>query len=203
MNTIHKINGDHPDLTVIRKAVNCLKEGGLIIIPTETVYGIACDPNHIEAFNRIRVVKGRDEKKPIARLVASVKQAKEIAINWNQGIEALCNQFWPGPLTLVLQTKEGWTGFRVPDHPIPLAIADIFGSSIALTSANLSGENDARTATETNHLSVDLVLDSGSTGKNTTPSSVVKIDNNNFQGLREGSLTFKELESVFKKGINS
>ena len=145
MSSILQVNPNQPDAVVIAKAAKCLAAGGLVILPTETVYGIACDPNQPEALKRLQATKGRDANKPIARLVASPAQAKSQALHWNKGIQALCQTYWPGPLTLVLETKMCWTGFRVPDHSIPIAVAATFGSSIALTSANLSGERDPRT----------------------------------------------------------
>jgi L-threonylcarbamoyladenylate synthase len=132
------MNPNQPDTGAITKAVDCLAAGGLVILPTETVYGLACDPNQPKALKRLQATKGRDANKPIARLVASPAQVKSQTLHWNKGIEALCQTYWPGPLTLVLETQTGWTGFRVPDHPIPIAVATAFGSSIALTSANFS-----------------------------------------------------------------
>ena len=73
--------------SLIAKAAKCLAAGGLVILPTETVYGIACDPNQPEALKRLQNTKGRDANKPIARLVASPAQAKSQALHWNKGIK--------------------------------------------------------------------------------------------------------------------
>ena len=75
----------------------------------------------------------------------------------------------------------GWTGFRLPNHSIPIAVAATFGSSIALTSANLSGDRDPRTADETNHLAADLTLDSGPTADQAIPSTVIKIHSHHLE----------------------
>ena len=197
------VNPNQPDAVVIAKAAKCLAAGGLVILPTETVYGIACDPNQPEALKRLQNTKGRDANKPIARLVASPAQAKSQALHWNKGIQALCQTYWPGPLTLVLETEMGWTGFRVPDHSIPIAVAATFGSSIALTSANRSGDRDPRTADETNHLGADLTLDSGPTGDQAIPSTVIKVHSDHLENLREGALRFSTLETVFNNGLAS
>ena len=77
-----------------RKLQNA-QRGGLVILPTETVYGIACDPNQPEALKRLQATKGRDANKPIARLVASPAQVKSLALHWNKGIQALCQTYWP------------------------------------------------------------------------------------------------------------
>ena len=203
MSFILPVNPNQPDADAIAKAVNCLVSGGLVILPTETVYGIACDPKQPEALKRLQAAKGRDANKPIARLVASHAQVESLALHWNKGIEALCQTYWPGPLTLVIKTKMGWTGFRLPNHSIPIAVATAFGSSIALTSANLSGESDPRTADETNHLSADLTLDSGPTPNQAIPSTVIKIHSDHLESLREGALTFSTLVTVFNNGLTS
>ena len=197
------VNPNQPDAAVIAKAAKYLATGRLVILPTETVYGIACDPSQPEALKRLQATKGRDANKPIARLVASPAQVKSLALYWNKGIQALCQTYWPGPLTLVLETEMGWTGFRLPDHSIPIAVATTFGSSIALTSANRSGERDPRTADETNHLAADLTIDSGPTGDQAIPSTVIKIHTHHLESLREGALNFSSLETVFNNGLAS
>ena len=194
------VNPNLPETDAITKAADCLASGGLVILPTETVYGLACDPNQPEAMKRLQATKGRDANKPIARLVASLAQVKYQALHWNRGIESLCQTYWPGPLTLVLETETGWTGFRIPDHPVPVAVAAAFGSSIALTSANLSGKTDPRTADETNHLPANLTLDSGPASDQAIPSTVIKINGHHLEGLREGTLPFSTLETVFNEG---
>jgi L-threonylcarbamoyladenylate synthase len=197
------IDPQHPAPDAIARAAQLLSDGGLLILPTETVYGIACDPQQPQALQRLQAAKGRDANKPIARLVATPQQAKPLALNWNNGIQALCQAHWPGPLTLVLETADGWTGFRVPDHPIPIAVATAFGSALALTSANLSGQPDPRTAQETEALSADLTLDSGPTAEQAIPSTVIKIDHQTIQLLRQGALPFPNLETRFHEGLSS
>jgi len=197
------INSQNPEPDAIARAIQTLVEGGLLILPTETVYGIACDPQQPKALQRLQAAKGRDANKPIARLVATPQQVKPLALHWNSGIEALCQAHWPGPLTLVLETADGWTGFRVPDHPVPIAVATAFGSALALTSANLSGQPDPRTAQETEALSADLTLDSGPTAEQAIPSTVIKIDHQTISLLREGALPFSTLETRFREGISS
>ena len=200
MSCILPMNPNQPDTGAITKAVDCLAAGGLVILPTETVYGLACDPNQPKALKRLQATKGRDANQPIARLVASPAQVKSQTLHWNKGIEALCQTYWPGPFTLVLETQTGWTGFRVPDHPIPIAVATAFGSSIALTSANFSGNKDPRTADETTHLSADLTLDSDPASDQAIPRTVIKIHGSHLESLREGTLPFSTLETVFNEG---
>lgn len=145
MAEIVQLDTDRPDPEIIRRACALLESGGLVGVPTETVYGIACAPEHIEA---LYCAKERDRGKPIARLAASLEQVEALGADFGRDGKALAEKYWPGPLTLVLHTPDGPTGFRVPDHGIPLALARAFGRPIALTSANKSGEADALNAQE-------------------------------------------------------
>lgn len=201
---IQQINIDksHPKSDLIQKAVAVLGQGGLVIVPTETVYGVACDPAVSGAMERLIQAKGRDGDKPIARLAADGVQVKASAKNWNGGLEALATAYWPGPLTVVLETEEGWTGYRVPDHAVAVALAKQCGRTLALTSANLSGEADTKTAQEAMaSIEADLVLDSGPSADKAIPSTVIKVDGSRIECLREGRLSFPDVENVFKKGL--
>ena len=145
MSEIVQIDADRPDPGIIRQACELLEAGKLVGVPTETVYGIACAPEHLE---KLYCAKERDRGKPIARLAASLEQVEALGAEFGKDGRALAEKYWPGPLTLVLNTPEGTTGFRVPAHKVPLALARAFGRPIALTSANKSGGTDAVTAQE-------------------------------------------------------
>lgn len=199
MARILKIDRKQPDPGCLAEARAVLDAGGLVIVPTETVYGIACNPSVPGAMERLIAAKGRDGNKPIARLAADPDQVAASAMNWNAGLRALAERCWPGPLTIVLETGEGWIGYRIPDHAVPLALARACGGSLALTSANHSGEPDTRTAGEAMAaVEADLVLDSGPSADQAVPSTVVKVDGINIQLLREGCLPFQTLERIFK-----
>jgi len=145
MSEIVKIDSINPAPKIIRRACALLEAGELVGVPTETVYGIACDPAHLK---KLYAAKERDRGKPIARLAASLEQVEALGADFGRDGKALAKKYWPGPLTLVLETPEGITGFRVPDHEVPLALARAFGRPIALTSANKSGDEDAINAQE-------------------------------------------------------
>ena len=188
-----------PDAGLISKAVKVLTEGGLVIVPTETVYGIACNPAMSGAMEKLIEAKGRDGDKPIARLAGDPEQVARTAINWNAGLQALAEKYWPGPLTIVLETTDGWTGYRIPDHSVALALADACGNVLALTSANLSGEPDTKTAQAAmNSVHADLVIDSGPSAEQAIPSTVVKVDGEHIECLREGCIPFSEVTQIFK-----
>ena len=200
MDKLVSIDPAEPRPELLERACHVLAQGGLVIVPTETVYGIACDPAVPGALEKLVAAKGRDGNKPIARLAADTEQVKAASKHWNSGLQALAEAYWPGPLTLVLETSNDWTGFRVPDHPVALALAKRC-NLLALTSANPSGEPDTTTAQEALAvIAADLVLDSGPAQAG-IPSTVVKADGSTLQCLREGSLPFSEVASIFKRGL--
>ena len=166
-----------------------------MVVPTETVYGIACDPAHLE---KLYAAKERERGKPVARLAASLEQVEALGADFGANGLALAKKYWPGSLTLVLDTPDGPTGFRVPAHEVPLALARAFGRPIALTSANKSGGADAVSAQEAFQSlknSVALFLDAGEcSGK--VPSTVVQCSGNGVKILREGAVSKAEIEQV-------
>lgn len=202
MLTALKIDRNNPDANVLKQALAVLSRGGLVIVPTETVYGVACDPTVPGAMTKLVAAKGRDGDKPIARLAANAEQVATMSDDWNAGLQALASTYWPGPLTIVLKTAEGWTGYRVPDHAVAIGLASLCGRTLALTSANLSGEPDTTTAQEAMRLiEADLVLDSGPSAEQAIPSTVVKVDGTTIECLRVGCLPFSEVEGVFNGGV--
>jgi len=193
------IDPNRPDPAVIERAGRVLAEGGLVVLPTETVYGVACDPAVPGALERLIAAKGRPPAKPFARLAPDVRAVRARAVAWTPETERLAEAFWPGPLTLVLETAEGWTGFRVPDHPVPLALARRCDRLLALTSANRSGGPDPRSADEID-LPADLLLDGGPVAGG-IPSTVVRIDGaGRAQCLREGALPFSRILETLAEG---
>ena len=191
-----------PETGLLEVARDVLDSGGLVIVPTETVYGIACNPAVPGALEKLAAAKGRDGDRPVARLAGDPQQVARAATSWHAGLAALAENYWPGPLTIVLETAEGWTGFRIPDHAVALGLAETCGCALALTSANLSGDPDTRTAQEAlAAVEADLVLDSGPSGKQAVPSTVVRVDGDRIECIRQGALSFAEVETVFRKGV--
>jgi L-threonylcarbamoyladenylate synthase len=195
-----KIDAVNPEPELMERARKILAGGGLVIVPTETVYGVACDPAVQGALEKLIAAKGRDGNKPIARLAASTEPVKADSKDWNPGLQALAATYWPGPLTIVLETSKGWTGYRVPDHAVALQLAKLCGRTLALTSANLSGEPDTKTAADAAAaVAADLVLDSGPSAEQAIPSTVVKVAGNQIECLREGIIPFTEVMHAFKQ----
>lgn len=124
-----------PDL---KKAVNAIKEGKVLVCPTDTVYGLICDAGKKEAVARLYKIKKRPKNKPIPMFVSDISMAKEIAeISVKQ--EKFLKKVWPGPVTAVLEKKGGGTiGIRIPNHKFLLDLVKQNGP-LAETSANISG----------------------------------------------------------------
>ena len=171
-------------------AVSALKEGRLVILPTETVYGLAADPTVPGAMERIYKAKGRPDDKPIPLLAADVAVIENSGCDLGRTGRNLAAKFWPGPLTLVVKTPEGFKGFRVPDYPVTQAVLRPWGRLLAVTSANRSGEPAATRADEAAQAlghSVAYVVDAGPSPGG-VPSTVVKIDGERIEILREGAI---------------
>ena len=146
------------------EAARLLREGGVAIIPTDTVYGIAAHPGCADAVERIRMIKGRPTGKPIALLAADMEAVRAFGATLPPAAERLAGAFWPGALTLVLPCGEIEEGFRVPDHDAVRGLLAACGGTLRVTSANLSGAMPAVSAVEALRdvgLEADTVIDGG------------------------------------------
>jgi L-threonylcarbamoyladenylate synthase len=156
------------------EAVELLRAGLIVAVPTDTVYGIAADLALPDAIERLFAAKGRPPEKAVAVLLADASQATTLGVV-GAAAATLAERFWPGGLTLVLPVRPGarlprvlaagapTIGVRVPDHPSPRALAAILGP-LPTTSANRSGEADARDAAEIaerQSSAIALVVDGG------------------------------------------
>ncbi len=131
----------------LRKAAEILKKGGIIALPTETVYGLSCDALNEEAVERIYEIKKRPKNKPLIVGVGRIEEIYEIA-EVNETAERLIREFFPGPLTLILKNKKipsivtagsDKVAVRMPAHEIPLKVSRLLGRPIVVPSANISG----------------------------------------------------------------
>ncbi|MDO4887485.1 MAG: L-threonylcarbamoyladenylate synthase [Actinomycetaceae bacterium] len=171
---------------VIRSAAQAVRSGKLVVLPTDTVYGVGCDPFNADAVERLLSAKGRGREKPSPVLVASPEQAEELAADIPDLARVLIERFWPGPLTVVLASKPlGWdlgeTGgtvaLRMPDERVALELLRAAGP-MAVTSANLTSRPAASTAAQAARQlgeKVAVYIDAGECGGG-TPSTVVGIE---------------------------
>lgn len=159
---------------VVGQAVEVLSAGGLIGLPTETVYGLGADASNELAVRRIFAVKGRPSTHPLIVHVASEAVARRWSAEWPEAAARLAEAFWPGPLTLIVKRSalasdavtggQATVGLRVPDHPLALELLRRFGGGVAAPSANRFGRVSPTTAAHVREelgAEVDLVLDGG------------------------------------------
>jgi L-threonylcarbamoyladenylate synthase len=162
-------------------AAGILRAGGVVVLPTDTVYGLAAHPDFPEAVKRLYSIKERDAAKPIALLAADETAAARYIGDEAAAVGA---KYWPGALTLVA----GGEGVRVPAHGWLRRLIGRCGGALRVTSANLSGRRaatDAEAALAEVGLSADLTVDDG-ISPGGTASSVWKIDRGGIEILREG-----------------
>ena len=188
---ILRVDPRQPDPAALEQAVAALRRGELVVVPTETVYGLAADDRNPAALDRLYAAKGRPQQKPIALLAAGVNELARHGAALSPAARRLAARYWPGALTLVLDSPAGWMGFRIPDHPVMQALLRRWGGVLAVTSANLSGAMPATSAVEALKdvgLEADLVIDDG-VSPGGVPSTVVKVDaDGTLTVLREGAI---------------
>ena len=184
-------------------AAKIIGQGGLVVFPTDTIYGLAADPWNGQAIQDIYIAKGRSQEKAIPVLIGSLPQLSLITQSLSDKMLTLAASFWPGPLTLVLPKKESLAeelsqyptlGVRMPDNPFTLALLLQTGP-LATTSANISGTSNPVNAQDViNQLNsrVDLILDGGNTPGDSA-STVVDCTNDDLIILREGPISYDDL----------
>ncbi len=175
------------------------RAGGVVLVPTDTVYGVAAAPGNAAALARIVEAKGRDPSKPCQLLAASPEAVSAAGIPLPPRAAALARAFWPGALTLVLDLPHGGTeGVRVPDHPVARALCEAAGGTLRCTSANHSGEPPALTAAEAEAAlpEADAIVDAGP-AKGGVASSVAKVmQDGSLVLFREGAIPRHALEAT-------
>ncbi|MCL1920353.1 MAG: L-threonylcarbamoyladenylate synthase [Kiritimatiellaeota bacterium] len=175
----------------LAQAAGILNAGGVVVIPTDTVYGIAAHPRHPEAVRRICTIKGRPTGKPIALLATDTEAVTRFGADFPDAAKRLAEKHWPGALTLVLPCGDGYEGFRVPAHDAARRLLALCGGTLRVTSANLSGAmpvRDAADALKDIGLEADMILDGG-TSPGGTASTVVKVaPDGTLAVIREGAI---------------
>lgn len=198
-----------PDPTEIEKAAAILRAGGLVAMPTETVYGLAADATNDRAVARIYEAKGRPSFNPLIVHVADLEMARRIADVPPLG-ERLAGLFWPGPLTLVLPRRADCgishlvtagldtVALRSPAHPMARALLLATGRPLAAPSANPSGTISPTTAEHVREglgAKVDCILDGGRCDVG-IESTILKIDGDRVTLLRPGGVAREAIERV-------
>ena len=191
----------------MKKIIQNLKDGNLVIIPTDTVYGISCDALNREAVEKVFIAKKR-ENKPLLILVSSIDMLKDYVSEINDLEKKLLDRFSPGMLTILFKKNNNifdeitcgseYIGIRIPDNTLLLDVINELGNPIVSTSANISGEE---VITNVNMINDELkkhisyIYDDGE--KTNISSTLVKVENNKIKILREGVLA-----DIIKKEYN-
>ncbi len=199
------INSALPEPEKIAEAARVIRQGGLVIFPTETVYGIAADSNNPKAMQRLRHVKQRvDENKPFSILIAQRGIIDNYSSYTGPELYKLIDKYWPGPLTVIVPSKEedGATiGVRMPDHTVALRLVEESGCSIAAPSANLEGKKpptNCREALQDLDGLVDLALDAGGVEFGIS-STIVDFTKDKPTVIRDGVITQPDVDRTINK----
>ena len=192
----------------VERAAEVLRSGGLVVFPTDTVYGLAAHPGDRQAVARIYEAKGRNTSRPIALLLSDLDYLAGVAV-LPEPVWPLAHRFWPGGLTLVVPKTEAvptvvspdpTVGVRIPDLDLARAIIRAAGGILAVTSANLSGKPAALTAREALEQlkgRVELVVDGGPC-QGGVPSTVVDCTVWPPTILREGAIPEAEIRAALE-----
>lgn len=195
------------------RAADVLRAGGLVAVPTETVYGLAGNGLDAAAVHRIYDVKGRPAVKPLSLMVHDASWMERLCTAVPAAAKTLAARFWPGPLTIILPAKEtipeivragGDTiGLRCPDHPDTLAVIAAADLPLAAPSANPSGAPSPKTAGEVAAYfsgAIDAIIDGGACGIG-TESTIVDLAHTPYQILRQGALPEAAVWDCVRAGV--
>jgi L-threonylcarbamoyladenylate synthase len=210
---IFKIEPHHIDHSLIRTAADILRAGGLVIFPTDTLYGLAANIYNDVALKRVFEVKKRPLNKPLPVLISDPGELSSLAQQIPPLAKTLMDFFWPGSLTLVFKKTakvsailtggKGTVAVRVPDHPVTLALIREASFPVTGPSANISGMEPPVTAEEAARNlgeKVDLVIDAGPCPIR-TPSTILDLTGSKPQILREGAIPRQILETYVEADL--
>lgn len=189
-----------PDLEKALKTLS--RPGTVLLVPTETVYGLVCDWSDPSARDRIYTMKHRSENKPLAAFLPSAACAETLCGRpLPDAARRLAEALMPGPVTLIVPDRNNSTfGFRIPDHPLILALLAAYGKPLASTSANRSGEPAALNVPDAcANLAEqpDCILDEGPLPGNSRASTVILVAaDNSWKILREGPVSEEEIRRI-------
>ena len=185
--------------SILNEINDVLDKDGLIIFPTDTVYGIACNAFSEIAIKKLFLAKNRSFDKPIGVLTDSNEKINMIVKNINEKEKELIDKYFPGNLTIIFDKKEivsnlltankSTIGVRIPDNEIALQILRNYKYPLATTSVNLAGKKEGTEVSDFIYEfknKVDIIIDAGKT--NEIPSTIVRVENDKINILRDGSL---------------
>ena len=185
--------------------VNELKNGGVGIFPTDTVYGIGCDFLNLQALKELYSIKKRPLNKPINILVSNIGMVKKFVKEISDIELKLMEHFWPRDLTIIFNKPDivpdlltsglDTVGIRMPNNKICLDIINSLGNPIAMSSANISNElpnSNIESLLHNFNNKVSFIIDSSDL-KSGIPSTIIKVENNNIKLIREGKISLDNI----------
>lgn len=203
------VTTDEERETAIDAAATAIRQGRLIVLPTDTVYGIAADAFSPDAVQSLLAAKGRGREMPPPVLVSAATTLDALAIGIPSYARALVEEFWPGALTIVCRQQSslqwdlgetrGTVAVRMPDDEVALAVLERTGP-LAVSSANLSGRAAARDADEAEGMlgdRVEVIVDAGTT-LGAEASTIVDCTGSEGRILRRGAISLDELNAVLE-----
>lgn len=207
------VNTEAVERIVLDEAARVVRAGGLIVYPTETLYGIGANALDPLAVRKVIAAKKRLQKKPILVIIDSHDMLSQLVTEVHSTATALMDAFWPGPLTLVFPARKGLPGaliqgsatigVRIPSSTFCLELLRCCGVPLTSTSANVSGEPVHRSIGEIQsalHEGIDLFVDAG-TLPQSQPSTVVSVVSSFPKLIRQGVIAFEEIQKVVPQSI--
>ena len=201
------------DLNKIKEAAMCIKEGKIVLFPTETVYGIGANALDANAVNKIFIAKGRASDNPLIVHICSLEMLNNLVEEIGETEQKLINNFWPGPLTIIFNRKEcipnnvtaglNTVGIRMPSNKIARELIQLAKLPIAAPSANISGKPSGTNIEDIiDELDgkVDYILDQGKSDIG-VESTVVRVLNRKVHILRPGKITVQDIEKLGLEAI--
>jgi L-threonylcarbamoyladenylate synthase len=197
-----------PQRDALQEAAKWIRNGGVVALPTDTLYGLAADPFRAEAVARIFAIKGRSDDRALPLIAAGADQVERHLGRLSRNAERLALKFWPGPLTLLVPAPvplapqvtggTGRVGVRVPAHDIARAICRAADRPVTATSANRTGHSPTADPDEVERTlgpyDVDLLIDAGPT-RGGAPSTIVDVTGSDPSLVRAGAISWEEIQT--------
>jgi L-threonylcarbamoyladenylate synthase len=206
------VDPDAPQRDALEEAAQWILAGGIVAIPTDTLYGLAVDPFRTDAVKRLFDAKGRPEDRGVPLIAADEAQVQTAMIPLSPLAARLAERFWPGPLTIVVPAPaalaagvtagRGTVAVRVPAHDVARTICRLAGRPVTATSANISGHDATASPDEVERTlgdRIDLLIDTGHTIGG-APSTIVDATATEPRLIRAGAVRWDEIERCLQRG---
>ena len=199
----YKLDDNNTEDIAMACAEQLLKPGTVLVVPTETVYGLVCRWDDPAGIEKIYQLKERDRGKPLAMFADGTAMLEAHGVILNRAAALLTEKFCPGPVTIITSGLHGHkTGFRIPDHPFILSLLKRIKFTLASTSANLSGTANAlnvEDAVKDLNGTPDIIVDAGAIPPDRQASTVIDVSGDEVRIIRHGPVSELEIRQVLKR----